>query len=117
MCLLSVTLISRRPTYSSPIPATSLASSTGNIQLFFQFFLQAKIPKHFQNYGDDASENFERPKLAEDFATMTDSDKDIEMELYRRRQVHYFYAGYTSRLNKAHFHAMGKYNLVLRNQL
>ena len=80
-------------------------------------FLQAKIPKHFQNYGDDDSENFQPPKLAEDFATITDSDKEIEMELYRRRQVHYFYVGYTSRLNKAHFHAMGKYNLVLRNQL
>jgi hypothetical protein len=48
---------------------------------------------------------------------MTDSDKEIEMELYHRRQVHYFYVGYTSRLNKAHFHAMGKYSLVLRNQL
>jgi hypothetical protein len=80
-------------------------------------FLQAKIPKHFQNYGDDDSENFRRPKLPENFATMTDSDKETEMELYRRRQVHYFYVGYTSRLNKAHFHAMGKYNLVLRNQL
>lgn len=46
-------------------------------------FLQAKIPKHFQNYGDDDSENFQHPKLAEKFATMTDSDKEIEMELYR----------------------------------
>lgn len=80
-------------------------------------FLQAKIPKHFQNYGDDDSENFRHPKLAEDFATMTSSDKEVEMELYRRRQVHYFYLGYTSKLNKAHFHAMGKYDLVLRNQL
>jgi hypothetical protein len=80
-------------------------------------FLQAKIPKHFQNYGDDDSENFRRPKLAETFAIMADSDKEIEMERYRRRQVHYFYLGYTSRLNKAHFHAIGKPNVVLRNQL
>ncbi|PVH71026.1 phosphotransferase family protein [Cadophora sp. DSE1049] len=80
-------------------------------------FLQAKIPKHFQNYGDDDSENFRRPELAEDFANMTSSDKEVEMERYRRRQVHYFYLGYTSDLNKAHFHAMGKYNLVLRSQL
>jgi hypothetical protein len=80
-------------------------------------FLQAKIPKHFQNYGDDDSENFQRPKLAEGFANMTSSEKEVEMERYRRRQVHYFYLGYTSNLNKTHFHAMGKYNLVLRNQL
>ncbi|KAH8590581.1 serine/threonine protein kinase [Bisporella sp. PMI_857] len=72
---------------------------------------------HFQNHGDDDSENFRRPKLADDFAAMTDGDKEKEMELYRRRQVHYFYLGYTSSLNKAHFHAMGKHNLVLRNQL
>ncbi|TAQ84138.1 hypothetical protein B7494_g7538 [Chlorociboria aeruginascens] len=80
-------------------------------------FLQAKIPKYFQNYGDDDSENFRRLELAKDFVTMTSSDKEIEMERYRRRQVHYFYLGYTGDLNKAHFHAMGEYNFVLRNQL
>lgn len=37
-------------------------------------FLQAKIPKHFQNYGDEDSENLRRPQLAENFATMNDSD-------------------------------------------
>lgn len=106
-------------------PNNIFISDSGNITgiidwqhaTILPIFLQAKIPKHFQNYGDDDSENFRRPKLAEDFATRADGDKEIEMELYRRRQVHYFYVGYTSRLNKAHFHAMGKYNLVLRNQL
>ncbi|KFY30883.1 hypothetical protein V493_01582 [Pseudogymnoascus sp. VKM F-4281 (FW-2241)] len=82
-----------------------------------QAFLQAKIPKHFQNYGDDDSENFRRPKLAEGVEAMSESDKEVEMELYRRRQVHYFYLGYTSSRNKPHFQAMGKHNLVLRNQL
>jgi hypothetical protein len=80
-------------------------------------FLQAKIPKHFQNYGDDDSEKFRRPRLPEDFDALSDSDKEHEMELYRRRQVLYSYVGFTSRYNKAHFNAMGKYNLVLRNQL
>ena len=106
-------------------PSNIFISASGNITGIIDWqhaaivpvFLQAKIPKHFQNYGDDNSEDFRRPKLAENFATMTDSNKEIEMELYRRRQVHYFYVGYTSRLNKAHFHAMGKYDLVLRNQL
>jgi len=51
-------------------------------------FLQAKIPKHFQNYGDDDSENFRRPELPEDFVNMTSSDKTVEMERYQRRQVH-----------------------------
>jgi hypothetical protein len=80
-------------------------------------FLQAKIPKHFQNYGDDDSENFRRQRLPEDFGALSESDKEYEMELYRRRQVHYFYVGFTSRYNKPHFNALQNYNLVLRNQL
>ncbi|KAH7317928.1 phosphotransferase family protein [Rhexocercosporidium sp. MPI-PUGE-AT-0058] len=106
-------------------PSNILISDSGDITgiidwqhaTILPLFLQAKIPKHFQNYGDDDSENFRRPELPEDFANMTNSAKEKELERYRRRQVHYFYLGYTSDLNKAHFHAMGKYNLVLRNQL
>ena len=71
----------------------------------------------FQNYSYGDSENCRRPKLAADFATMSDSDKEVEIELYRRRQAHYFYVGCTSSLNKAHFHTMGQYHLFLRNQL
>jgi hypothetical protein len=55
---------------------------TGIIDWQHATVLQAKIPKHFQNYGDDDSENFRRPKLPESFATMTDSDKETEMKLY-----------------------------------
>lgn len=80
-------------------------------------FLQAKIPKHFQNYGDEDSENFRDPELPSNFKSLTEDEKQEEMERYRRRQVHYFYIGFTSKVNKPHFHAMGKYHLVLRNQL
>lgn len=80
-------------------------------------FLQAKIPKHFQNHGDDNSVNFRRPKLADDFDTMSDSEKQIEMGFYRRRRAHYSCLGHTSRLKKAYFHAMVKHNLVMRSQL
>ncbi|TVY33126.1 Altered inheritance of mitochondria protein, mitochondrial, partial [Lachnellula occidentalis] len=80
-------------------------------------FLQAKIPKHFQNYGDEDSENFKPPRLPPHFETLPDSAKEEEMEIYRRRQVHFFYVGFTDRLNKPHFHAMGKHNLVVRNRL
>ncbi|TVY91146.1 Altered inheritance of mitochondria protein, mitochondrial [Lachnellula willkommii] len=80
-------------------------------------FLQAKIPKDFQNYGDEDSENFKPPRLSPNFDTLSDSAKEEEMEIYRRRQVHFFYVGFTDRLNKPHFHAMGKHNLVLRNRL
>ena len=80
-------------------------------------FLQAKIPKYFQNYGDEDSERFKPPRLPLNFDTLSDSKKEHEIELYRRRQVHYFYVGFTDLHNKPHFHAMGKHNLVLRNRL
>lgn len=80
-------------------------------------FLQANIPNHFQNYGDDDSENFCRPNIVEGFNKMTHEEKEAAVERYHRRQVHYFYLGYTSNLNKAHFEAMGKHHLVLRIQL
>ncbi|KAF2492391.1 phosphotransferase family protein [Lophium mytilinum] len=80
-------------------------------------FLAAKIPKHFQNYGDDDSENFQPPKLPEDLDSLAEIEKDRQAELYRRRQLHYFYLGFTSRNNTAHFDAMGTYDLVVRNRL
>lgn len=80
-------------------------------------FLQAKIPKHFQNYGDDDSENFRRPKLPDNFESLEESEKANALELYRRRQLHYFYLGFTSTNNKPHFHAMGKHDLIVRNRL
>jgi len=80
-------------------------------------FLQAKIPKHFQNYGDEDSENFRPPKLPENLDALTEDEKERETELYRQRQLHYFYLGSTSYRNKPHFHAMGTHDLVVRNRL
>jgi hypothetical protein len=80
-------------------------------------FLQAKMPQHFQSYGDDESENFRPPKLPDDFETMTDDEKERETETYRRRQVHYFYLGFSSRKNPLHFDAMSSSSLILRNKL
>lgn len=80
-------------------------------------FLQAKIPKHFQNHGDDDSDNFRPPKLADDYNILTPERQEIEMESYRRRQVHYFYLGFTSHINEAHYNAMTRYSLIARNQL
>ncbi|KFY50732.1 hypothetical protein V496_09207 [Pseudogymnoascus sp. VKM F-4515 (FW-2607)] len=75
-------------------PSNIFISEDGNITGIIDWqhtavlpiFLQAKIPKNFQNYGDDDSENFRRSKLAEGIDVMSESDKKVEMELYRRRQ-------------------------------
>jgi len=80
-------------------------------------FLHAKIPKHFQNWGDDDSENFRPPKLPPNFAELSEAEREKVQEVYRRRQVHYFYLGFTSRNNKSHFDAMTEYSIVSRNKL
>lgn len=80
-------------------------------------FIQAKVPKHFQNYGDEESENLRPPVLPEDFESLTPEAKSEQEELYRRRQLHYFYVGHTSRNNEQHFRAMSKHDLIIRNKL
>ncbi|KAM5458569.1 hypothetical protein MaudCBS49596_000485 [Microsporum audouinii] len=80
-------------------------------------FIQANIPKYFQNYGDEDSEIFKYPELPKDFDSLSDDKKELELELYRRRQTHYYYLGFTSRDNENHFRAMGSYNGVMRSRL
>ncbi|KAF1919121.1 phosphotransferase family protein [Ampelomyces quisqualis] len=116
-----------QPTIRHPdlSPTNIFVSESGDItgvidwqhSTILPMFLQAKIPKYFQNYGDDESENFRRPKLRADFDSLEESEKASELELYRRRQLHYFYLGFTSTNNKPHFHAMGKHDLIVRNRL
>ncbi|UPX16688.1 uncharacterized protein EKO05_0007076 [Ascochyta rabiei] len=106
-------------------PSNILVSESGDItgvidwqhSTILPIFLQAKIPKHFQNYGDNDSESFRRPELPTNFDLLEQSEKANELELYRRRQLHYFYLGYTSTNNKPHFHAMGKHDLIVRSRL
>lgn len=69
-------------------------------------FSQAKIPAHFQNFGDEDSENFRPPQIAPDFDSLSDDDKKIEEEVYRRRQLHFFYLGATSHNNPHHYNAL-----------
>ena len=79
-------------------------------------FLQAKLPRHFQNYGDDESEKFQPPKLPDDFEKLADTDKEVQLEVYRRRQLHYFYLGFPSTDNPSHFDALSSPGLILRNE-
>lgn len=80
-------------------------------------FIQARVPTHFQNFGDEASEAFEFPTLPENFESLPEDEKEQEMDLYRRRQLHYYYLGFTSRINEAQFRAIGTPGLITRNQI
>jgi hypothetical protein len=80
-------------------------------------FLQAKIPKHFQNWGDEDSENSRPPRLPENYEELDENEQSHALERYRRRQVHYFYVNYTNRHNEAHSKVLDLPHLVITNKL
>ena len=78
-------------------------------------FLAAGIPKYFQNYSDDESvSHFRPPKLAPDIDQMEPAERAITMEQYRKRHLHFFYLGFTKKLNEDHFRAAEGPNLLKR---
>ena len=69
-------------------------------------YLHTRVPEHFQNWGDQGSERFESPSLPTDYESMTQPERDVEDEKFRRRQLHYFYLGFTGLYNKQHSKAL-----------
>lgn len=80
-------------------------------------FLHAGIPNQLQNYGDDESEELIAPRFPNNFAELDPQAQDQAKEVYRRRQLHFFYIGYTARLNEEHWNAMRLDHIVLRQKL
>lgn len=80
-------------------------------------FLQAFIPKAFQNYGDIESEQLVKPQLPDDFDQLDSQQQDEARELLRRRQLHFFYVGKTLKSNVDHYDAMQLDHLALRQKL
>lgn len=69
-------------------------------------FLQAKMPSHIQNFGDEDSDKDRPPKLPDSFYSLSEEEKMVEEEIYQRRQLHFFYLGSTSHDNPRHFQAL-----------
>lgn len=69
-------------------------------------FLQAGIPAHFQNYGDPVSEDLAQPQLPDNLDDLDEDDRGKELELYRRRHLHFYYVGATAKKNDQHFQAL-----------
>lgn len=80
-------------------------------------FLHAWIPTDFQNYGDIDSLQLAKPQLPENYDQLDPEQQDEARELYRRRQLHFFYMGYTAEINEHHYDAMNLNQIVLRQQL
>ncbi|KAF2498771.1 kinase subdomain-containing protein [Lophium mytilinum] len=80
-------------------------------------FLAYGIPKYFQNHGDEQSLIFVAPKLPGNLEDMDEEDRAAEMEQYRRRHLHFFYLGFTSKYNKPHWDALQQGTGVLKRKL
>lgn len=106
-------------------PSNIFVDESGNITSIIDWertailplFIQSKVPRHFQNFGDEVSENFERPALPEHLSSLPEKEKQNELEKFRRRQIHYYYLGYTSANNDDHYSAMGSYSGAMRSRL
>ncbi|KAK2738840.1 hypothetical protein FQN55_000396 [Onygenales sp. PD_40] len=54
-------------------------------------FIHTRVPPHFANFGDEASENFTFPTLPQGFSSLPPEQQEEETERFRRRHVHYYY--------------------------
>lgn len=65
-------------------------------------FLHAGMPDVIQNEEDEVSRRMVEPKLPDDFDKLSEEKQEWEMELLRRRLVHYHYNLSTATYNRIH---------------
>jgi hypothetical protein len=65
-------------------------------------FLHAGMPDVIQNEEDEASRGMTKPKLPDDLDKLPEEEQEWEMELLRRRLVHYHYNLSTATHNRIH---------------
>ncbi|KIL65763.1 hypothetical protein M378DRAFT_76367 [Amanita muscaria Koide BX008] len=80
-------------------------------------FLLTGIPQQLQNYNDIDSQSMTRPSLPEKLDDLDEAQQSREMELYRRRLVHYHYVKNTEEYNELHYAALTDPMGVLRRRL
>ncbi|KAE8374444.1 kinase-like domain-containing protein [Aspergillus bertholletiae] len=80
-------------------------------------FLQCGFPDSIQNYGDEVSESLETPRLPDDFDSLNDSNQSEQLEILRRRHIHYFYAWHSATLNSIHGIALDHDLSILKRKI
>jgi len=80
-------------------------------------FLASGIPNSFQNYSDEESLSFVPPHLPDDFESMDDEEQAYAQEQFRRRHVHFFYLGFTQKVNEPHWDAIELETGMLRRRI
>ncbi|KAH8732087.1 kinase-like domain-containing protein [Phaeosphaeriaceae sp. PMI808] len=80
-------------------------------------FLAAGIPNSFQNYSNAESIPFTPPHHPADLDSLSESERARAEEKYRRRHIHFFYLGFTQRLNQRHWRALEEETDLLRRRI
>ncbi|KAH7410486.1 kinase-like domain-containing protein [Phaeosphaeria sp. MPI-PUGE-AT-0046c] len=80
-------------------------------------FLAAGIPNSFQNYNDAESRSFSPPQRPTGLDPMDDTERSRVLEEYRRRYIHFYYLGFTQRLNERHWLALEDEMDILRRRM
>lgn len=79
-------------------------------------FLAAGIPNSFQNYNDVESRSFTPPHPPAHLESLDEFERTQAQEEFRRRHVHFFYLGFTQRLNQRHWRAIEDEIDILRRR-
>ena len=69
-------------------------------------FLHSELPKAIQNYADEVSAMSHPFWLPNDFDTLSASEQENQLEIFRRRHVHYLYMCETREQNPMHFEGL-----------
>ncbi|KAF7370219.1 Protein kinase subdomain-containing protein PKL CAK Fmp29 [Mycena sanguinolenta] len=69
-------------------------------------FLAAGIPERLDNLHDPVSRSMVQPSLPENFDGLDATKQEFEVELHRRRLLHYHYIKCTKAYNKTHWAAL-----------
>jgi hypothetical protein len=80
-------------------------------------FLASGMPDMFQNYDDDESMSFVPPRLPDNLESMDEDEIASAREQFRRRHIHFFYLGFTQRLNEPHWQAPEKDTGLLKRRI
>ncbi|EIW82704.1 protein kinase subdomain-containing protein PKL CAK Fmp29 [Coniophora puteana RWD-64-598 SS2] len=80
-------------------------------------FLLAGIPGRIQNYDDPVSQSMAQPLLPANLDDLDRESREKELELYRRRLVHYHYIKNTKKYNELHYAALADPVGMLRRRL
>ncbi|RMZ77268.1 hypothetical protein DV738_g4502, partial [Chaetothyriales sp. CBS 135597] len=68
-------------------------------------FLQAGVPKYWQNPSSDEPVVIEKPSLPPNYESLDKAEQARAMDIYRQKQSHLMYLGYTSKFNPSHMDA------------